>query len=141
MDQDASLDQAHTLHELWQAAISRPMHSPSCGCAVPSAVRIDPVTMELDLLDYAEHKRGLDKLPAWREAVERREAGRTGSLAQWLSTPQRTGLEPALHAQVVSDIANSLMSMASHAAGRLAPAGGLSSGWLAKGFNNKEKSE
>lgn len=123
-------EMARTLAGLWRAALARPMHSPACGCAVPSAVHLDPLTLELDLLDYVEHKHGLAALPAWRAALQQRQSGRTGTLAEWLAQPARTGLDDALHAQVVADIAASLASMATHAAGRLAPAGTLAPGWL-----------
>ena len=53
------------LDSLWQAALSMPMHGAACGCGVAMSPRLDAATLELDLLDYVEHKHGLARTPAW----------------------------------------------------------------------------
>lgn len=118
------------LTPLWRIALSRPLHSPNCGCTAPTAIRLDPVGMELDLLDYLQDRFGLQALPAWREALARREAARQGDFPGWLESLRGACLDQALHEQIMAAAAATLRGMTEHAAGRLAPASQLGKGWL-----------
>lgn len=118
------------LHALWRMALSRPIHNPTCGCSVPAGVRLDPVTMELDLCDFLEDKFDLAGLGPWVDARARRDAQRTGSFAEWMESLGKAGLPPALHADLLDAATGVLRGMAEHASGRLVPAGALASGWL-----------
>jgi hypothetical protein len=111
-------------------ALSRPIHNPACGCSVPAGVRLDPVTMELDLCDFLEDKFGLAGHGAWMQARMCREELRTGSFAEWLESLKGAGIAPALHAELLDAATGVLRGMAEHASGRLAPVGALSAGWL-----------
>jgi hypothetical protein len=123
----------NTLMPLWQAALSRPIHNSSCGCAVPAAVRLDPETLELDLIDYVAEKHQLERLPEWRDAVSLRARARSNSFPDWLQSLGNGCLEVSLHLKVMADVSNTLRSMAEHAAGRLAPVEALKPGWLGRG--------
>jgi hypothetical protein len=127
----ANLDNA--LMPLWQAALSRPIHNSGCGCSVPSAVRLDPETLELDLIDYVEEKHKLERFPEWRDAVSLRDRARSSSFPDWLQSLGNGCLEVSLHLKVMADVSNTLRSMADHAAGRLAPVETLKPGWLGGG--------
>jgi hypothetical protein len=122
---------APDLDSLWRAAMSRPMHSPACGCAVPSAIRLDPAHVELDILDYAEDKRDLGRYPAWVAARAARGESAGVGFAAWLESVRVQQLLPAsVWEQVMADVVHVLEGMASHAANRLAPVGTLEKGWL-----------
>jgi hypothetical protein len=125
---------ASDLDSLWRAAMSRPMHSPACGCAVPSAIRLEPAHVELDILDYTEDKRELGRYPAWVAARAAR-AGSSGvGFAAWLESVRGQELLPAaVWEQVMADVVHVLEGMAAHAANRLAPVGTLEKGWLSAG--------
>jgi hypothetical protein len=118
---------------LWQAALSRPVHNPACGCAVPAAVRLDARTLELDLLDYVEERHALHSIPAWQQALARRGEAPAGSFPDWLESLNGGCLEPEVYRQVTADLAATLQSIAEHAAGRLVPAAAMTSGWLGGG--------
>ncbi|MES2415643.1 MAG: hypothetical protein V4614_17760 [Pseudomonadota bacterium] len=119
------------LATLWRQALSRPMHSPACGCAVPSSIRLEPRDIELDLLDYVEDKHDLRRYPGWVNALASRAESHTTSFPVWLAFLHGQQLLPsALWDSVVTDIAGSLDSMTSHAANRLVPSGALEKGWL-----------
>jgi hypothetical protein len=124
---------ANPLVPLWQAALSRPVHSPACGCAVPAAVRLDARTLELDLLDHVEERHALHLIPAWRQALAHRSEAPAGSFPDWLESLNGDCLEPDVYRQVATDVAGSLQSIAEHAAGRLVPAAGMAPGWLGGG--------
>jgi hypothetical protein len=120
------------IDSLWRAAMARPMHSPACGCAVPSSIRLDPQHVELDILDYVEDKNGLGAYPEWVRARQAREESGGAGFAAWLETVRDQQLLPATTwEQVMSDVVHVLEGMASHAANRLAPVGTLETGWLA----------
>ena len=119
------------LADLWREAISRPMHSPACGCAVPSSIRLDAGHVELDILDYVEDKHDLARYAGWMNARQSRAESRNAAFPAWLESLGALNLMPAvLWKAVVADVARVLDSMASHAANRLVPAGALEKGWL-----------
>lgn len=128
------------LHSLWRMALSRPIHNPGCGCAVPAGVRLDPLTLELDVCDFLEDKFDLVIYPAWMQARAHREALRSGSFADWLESLGDSGMPPATHADVLTVATDVLRRMAEHASSRLAPVGALGAGWLsgadASSFND-----
>ena len=125
----------HDISSLWQAAMSRPMHSPACGCAVPSAIRLDPSHVELDILDYVEDRHQLDGNLDWVAARAARAESAGVGFAAWLESMRVRELLPeATWDHVIADVVHVLEGMASHAANRLAPASSLEKGWLsAKG--------
>jgi hypothetical protein len=120
------------LAALWREALSRPMHSPACGCAVPSSVRLEPEHVELDILDYIADKHELHRYTGWADALASRAASRQASFPVWLESLRGLQLFPAaLWAGVMADVTGVLDSMTSHAANRLVPSGALEKGWLA----------
>lgn len=120
------------LAALWREALSRPMHSPACGCAVPSSIRLEPEHVELDILDYVADKHGLHLYAGWADALASRAALRQASFPVWLESLRGLQLIPAsLWAAVMADVAGVLGSMTSHAANRLVPSTALEKGWLA----------
>jgi hypothetical protein len=124
---------ASELDSLWRAAMSRPMHSPACGCAVPSAIRLEPAHVELDILDYAEDKRDLGRYPAWVAARAARAESSGVGFPAWLESVRVQDVLPAaIWEQLMADVVHVLEGMASHAANRLAPVGGLEKGWLSE---------
>lgn len=119
------------LAALWREALSRPMHSPACGCAVPSSIRLDANHVELDILDYVEEKHDLRRYADWVKARQLRvESCHTGFPA-WLEFLYAQHFMPEeIWECVLANISATLGSMASHAANRLVPAGSLEKGWL-----------
>ncbi len=105
-----------TIDALWRAALARPMHNATCGCAMSVAVRLDPRHLELDLLDYVEEKHALRFDPAWRSALGTRSTA--ASFPAWLAAVGEHGLlrEDAWNLVVV-DIVGVLDSMLEHRGG------------------------
>lgn len=124
------------LVELWQAAMTRPIHGAGCGCGTLGLISPGPREIELDILDHLEDRYGLHAHPAWNEARRQRDAAPTDSLPDWLET--QTAL-PTLQAVpwplLFDDLARVLEGIAAHATNRpgwLAPAGSLGRGWLCR---------
>lgn len=101
------------LDTLWRAALARPLHNATCGCAMSVTVRLDPHHLELDILDYVEEKHALRFHPAWIRARGTRSAA--ASFPAWVASVERHGgLEDDAWQRVVSDIAAVLATMVEH---------------------------
>lgn len=118
------------LLSLWHSALNRPMHNVACGCFVPSAIRIDGLSLELDLIDYVEDKHALNQISTWKKALENRSEKRDRSFPDWINSLKGQCLSFELHDFVIADITKTLSSMVEHSARRLAPIDSMSQGWL-----------
>ena len=129
-----NVDRNSSLTALWQMALTRPLHSMSCGCSVPSAGFLKAGDLELDLLDYVEDKHQLQNIVAWNEARTARETSMVGAYPEWMWSLRGAVLSEQLFEMVVSDLQATLESITAHAMGRFAPAGSLQTGWLGDGL-------
>jgi hypothetical protein len=126
------MDEPLSLQELWRAALAQPMHGAACGCSGAAAPTVvDAPMLELHLLDFLEDRHGLQGHRIWSDAVAQRTASPSGSFVRWLEG--LTGLDPALHRQLLVDTATVLENMLTHARGRLRPVGTQQRGWLTPG--------
>jgi hypothetical protein len=119
-----------SLHSLWRIALTRPLHNVSCGCFLPSAIKIDALSLELDLIDYVELKHSLGQVSKWSEALKNREGMRESSFPDWIFSLRGECLSWDLHDFVMADITKTLNSMVEHSVRRLAPVNSLTQGWL-----------
>lgn len=97
--------------ELWQVALTTPLHGANCSCCAVAPVKLQPQALEEDLLDYLISRYTQEETAGLEELLQARYTNRSGNFVDWLRTIPECGLSSALQMQLLKDILKVLKSI------------------------------
>ena len=100
--------------QLWQRALSSPLHSPFCACLGIAATSLGPLALEEDLLDFLEPRYGAE--PSVLALLHARRAAAAEPFALWLRHAAQT-LPEAQQERLAADITTVLESIVEASSG------------------------